>query len=66
MAPTQEQLNEKFIDQVIQQAARLSRDKELDTWKQVFEPAKAVIAGLKLPLDDYQAAIARLTEAMRV
>ena len=66
-APTQEQLNEKAIERIIEQAARLSSDKSFkDIWRDVYEPAKAAIREFALSADAYQAAIAALTEAMKV
>lgn len=64
--PTEASLAEIAVNRIIEQAAKLSRDKDLDVWRDVYEPAKRAIKEFGLSAEDYQSAIARLTEAMRV
>jgi hypothetical protein len=59
-------LNEIAINRIISEAARLSRDKDLNVWRDVYEPARQALAELGLTPAEYQHAIAELTEAMKV
>ena len=61
---TMDELTGIGLSAVIAQAARLARDPELNKWKDVYEPAKALIGEMELSAGEYQDAIARLTEAM--
>jgi uncharacterized protein YaaR (DUF327 family) len=66
-APTQEELIAIAVNRIIEQSSRLSRDRTIENvWRDVYEPAKRAIGDFNLSTEDYQAAIARLTEAMSV
>lgn len=61
-----EALRAVAINALIAKAAVLARDPTLDKWKDVYEQAKAVIGEYGLTPDEYEDAIKRLTEAMRI
>lgn len=65
-ALTTDELNAIAINRIVEQAERLSKDRELDLWKEVYEPAKKAMAEIGLTPDEYQYAIAELTEALRI
>lgn len=62
----QSELNLIAVNRIVEQAARLSRDRELDLWRDVYEPAKKAMAEIGLTPDEYQHAIAELTEALNI
>ena len=63
---TTEQLNAVAVSAIIAKAAIAARDQSLDTWKEVYEPAKAAIADFVGSSDEYEAAIKLLMEALGV
>lgn len=65
-APTNDELNLIAVARIVEQAARLSREKGLNVWVEVYEPAKQALAEIGLTAAEYQHAIAELTEAMKV
>ncbi len=65
-APTTDELNLIAVNRIIEQAERLSRDRELNVWTDVYEPAKQALAEIGLTPDEYQYAIAELTEALNI
>lgn len=60
------ELTEIAVSRIISQAERLSGDKSLDVWKEIYEPAKRAIAEFGLAPAEYQQAIAELTEALKI
>lgn len=61
-----EELNAIAVNRIVEQAARLSKDRDLDLWRDVYEPAKQAMAEIGLTPDEYQYAIAELTEALNI
>lgn len=57
---------ERAIDRIVGEARERSRNKSLNVWRDVYEPARRDIAALHLSAEDYQAAIARLVEGLRI
>jgi hypothetical protein len=66
-ALTADELTNVALSAIIAKAAAIARNyPEMDKWKDVYEPAKAVIADFNLAPGEYERAIQMLTEALNI
>lgn len=65
-AVSQAELNAVAVDRIIARAKDLAKDRTLDKWTCVYEPAKWAISKFTSSSDEYEAAIKRLSEAVGI